>query len=113
MFKDGDDPEKRAALLSEVTSMTRGMAITWDQREDQLVRAVEEGKYLWVEVDLEHYLDAAKGCLVELQESPENAPLRRSLQAEIEALRRRAGGAGIVHDRQMAAPSGLLTTPQY
>lgn len=113
LFKAADDQEKRAALVSELDSMARGMAKTWDSREDQLVEAVEQGKYLWVEVDLDHYKAAANQCSKILTESSETAPIRNDLHSEIDLLNDRAARNGVVKDQQIGAPSGFMTTPQY
>lgn len=112
LFKNADDPEKRAMLESDVDSMVRGMGRTWDLREDQLVEAVEKGKYLWLEVDLDHYRDAAKKCEKQLGDAPEGAGIRSSIGAEIEVLGSRAPRSGVVRD-EIFKPSNLMSTPQY
>lgn len=112
LFKAADDSEKRALLVTDLDAMARGMARTWDSREDQLVQAVEEGKYLWVEVDLNHYKNAASQCMKYLDDASETAAVRNSLHAELDLLNDRAGRNGVVKD-QVVAPNGFMTTPQY
>lgn len=112
LFRNTDDPEKRAPLEAELDAMVRGMARAWDTREDQLVEAVEQGKYLWVEVDLDHYRDAALKCQKRLNSAPETASIRSAITSEVEALNSRAVRSGTVHD-EIFKPSGFLTTPQY
>jgi hypothetical protein len=112
LFKMADDSERRAPLESELESMIKGMSSTWDDREDQLVQAVEDGKYLWVEVDLDHYKDASNYCLKVLDNFPETASLRGSLRNELDDLNARASRNGVVHQDE-AAPSAFMSTPQY
>jgi hypothetical protein len=112
LFKGADDPDKRASLEGDLDSMVRGMAPTWDSREDQLVQAVEAGKYVWVEVDLENYKNAANKCLKRLDDNSETANLRASIRTELQALNHRAAQTGIVRD-DTVVPSAFMTTPQY
>lgn len=111
VFKNADDAEKRSNLVSELDVMIKGMASTRDTREDQAVQAVEQGKYLWVEVDLDHYKDAVKKCQKKLSDSSETAKLRVSLDSELEALNGRSNKSGTVQDE--ADRPVFQGAPQY
>ena len=117
LFKGADDPERAQPLEAEIDIMVHGMSKTWDTREDQLVKAVEDGKYLWVEVDLDRYKDAANQCLKIWAEATKPPAIRNTLRGEIEALNSRTARSGVVHDENQGAvrihdhPAILITFP--
>jgi len=110
LFKNSDDPSKRAPLEAELQAMTQGMATTWDNREEKLVKAVNEGKYLWFDVDIDDYQDAVTQCVRSLGQAPEAQALRGTLQSEAAQLGQRASQTGVVRD---VHPSAFMSTPQY
>ena len=112
VFKMADDSERRLPLENELDAMVRGMSSTWDTREDALVKAVEDGKYLWAEVDLDHYKDSLSRCMKLMNDYSETSSLRSTMKGEIEALNTRSSRSGVVHD-ELVGPSGFMTTPQY